>query len=308
MYAKILAYLSLMLSLALAAPASAASSSESFDSAGVPVHYVDMGGDGAPVVLIHSFLSSSQMWLNAGFAPDDDLRFIALDLRGHGESGAPEGADAYGTQMVDDVVRLLDHLDIDAAHVAGYSIGAEIALKLATEHPERVRSLVVGGSGWSDPEKAGQVYAQAGMGLANSPTIRDLVMAGMPPELPEDQRDFLFGAMERHGIDLDFDGTAALAGVAGSMDEILGVDEAEVAALGVPVLGIVNENDSERPGLERLQGVVPDYRLVLIPAGPTGDASFDHLGTTTDPAFRDIIVGFLEMQPVGMAATSLASP
>jgi pimeloyl-ACP methyl ester carboxylesterase len=169
-------------------------------------------------------------------------------------------------------------------------------LKIAAEHPELVRSLVVAGSGWSDPAKEGEVYSQVAMGLANSPTIRDLVLAGMPPEIPEEQRDFLFGAMEHHGIDLDYGGTAGLAGVAGSMGEILDLTEEDVAAIGVPVLGIVNENDSERPGLERLKGVAPDYRLVLVPAGPTGDASFDHLGTTTDPAFHDSILGFLALQ------------
>jgi pimeloyl-ACP methyl ester carboxylesterase len=278
------------------APLPAAAQEDTFDSAGVPIHFLDMGGDGEPVVLIHSFLSSSEMWTNAGFEPSDEFRFIALDLRGHGGSGKPEDPEAYGTEMVEDVVRLLDHLGIDQAHLVGYSIGAEIALKLATEHPQRVRSLVAAGSGWSDPAKAADVYSQVAIGLANSPTIRDLILAGMPPDIPPEQLDFVFGAMEQHGIDLDYDGTAGLAGVAASMGQILGLTEAEVAAIDVPLLGIVSENDSERPALERLEGVVPDFRLVLIPAGPTGDPSLDHLGATHDPMFRDSIMEFLSEQ------------
>ena len=80
---------SLAFALALAAPlAVTAQEEDTFDSDGVPIAYTDMGGDGEPVVLIHSFLSSSDMWTNAGFEPSEDFRYIALDLRGHGDSGS----------------------------------------------------------------------------------------------------------------------------------------------------------------------------------------------------------------------------
>lgn len=55
----------LMLTLSLVAPLAAVAQEDTFNSAGVPIHFVDMGGDGEPVVLIHSFLSSSEMWTNA---------------------------------------------------------------------------------------------------------------------------------------------------------------------------------------------------------------------------------------------------
>ena len=288
---------SLAFALALAAPlAVTAQEEDTFDSNGVPIAYTDMGGNGEPVVLIHSFLSSSDMWTNAGFEPSEDFRYIALDLRGHGDSGKPEDPDAYGLEVVEDVVRLLDHLEIEDAHVAGYSIGAEVALRLAAEHPERLRSLVVAGSGWSDPAKEGEIYAGVAMGLAASPTVRDMVMAGMPADMPQEQLDFLSGSMEAHGIDLDYDGTAGLAGVAGSMGDILGLTEEDMASIEVPVLGVVSENDDERPNIERMEGVVPDFELVLVPAGPTGDPWLDHLGAILDPTFRESIVEFLSAQ------------
>jgi pimeloyl-ACP methyl ester carboxylesterase len=285
---------SLTLALALAAPLAVVAQDEAtFDSSGVPIAYTDRGGDGEPVVLIHSFLSSSDMWTKAGFEPSEDFRYIALDLRGHGDSGKPEDPEAYGMEIVEDVVRLLDHLGIEEAHVAGYSIGAEIALRLAAEHPERLRSLVVAGSGWSDPAKEGEIYSGVAMGLAASPTVRDLVMAGMSGDIPQEQLDFLFGSMEAHGIDLDYDGTAGLAGVAGSMGDILGLTDEDMAGIEVPVLGVVSENDSERPNVERMDGVVPDFELVLVPAGPTGDPWLDHLGAVLDPTFHESIVEFL---------------
>lgn len=287
--------LSLPLALSLLAPATALAEDTSFDSDGVPIHYLDMGGDGAPVVLIHSFTSSSDMWTKAGFEPSDDLRFIALDVRGHGRSGKPEDPAAYGVEMVEDVVRLMDHLELDDAHVAGYSMGAEIALKLATEHPERVRSLVTGGSGWS-PAEAYEVYQFASMGLESAATFGESVTAMMPPEVTEEAMAFLLDSMEQHGIETDNEDTAALAHVARSMNEIIDLPEEALAAIEVPVLGIASENDSELPNIARMDGVVPDFSLVLIPAGPTGDPSLDHLGATLDPLFEASIIEFLSEQ------------
>lgn len=284
--------LSITIPFLLLVPMAASATEDAFDSAGVPIHYTDMGGDGEPVVLVHSFTSSSDMWVKAGFEPSDDFRFIALDVRGHGQSGQPAGDDAYGAEMAEDVVRLMDHLDIDDAHLAGYSMGAEIALKVATEHPDRVSSLVVGGSGWS-PAEAYAVYGFAAMGLEEAGTLGESITAMMPPEVPAEQIDFLLGAMEQHGIDPDYAGTAGLAAVGRTMNEIIPLTEAAVASIDVPVLGIASENDAELANIERLGGVVEDFELVLIPAGPTGDPSLDHLGATQDPLFHASVVDFL---------------
>ena len=63
-------------------------------------------------------------------------RVIALDNRGHGKSDKPYDPAQYGLELVDDVVRLMDHLGIAKAHVVGYSLGGFITLKLALRHPE----------------------------------------------------------------------------------------------------------------------------------------------------------------------------
>ena len=70
-----------------------------------------------------------------------DYRAIAIDLRGHGKSGKPHDPKAYGDEMARDVVRLLDHLKIQRAHVLGYSLGAMIAGRFATMNPERLISV-----------------------------------------------------------------------------------------------------------------------------------------------------------------------
>jgi pimeloyl-ACP methyl ester carboxylesterase len=124
--------------------------SQSFDSKGIKIHYT-VEGKGEPVVLIHGLHSSSQLnWRLPGTIKllAESYQVIALDLRGHGRSGKPEKESDYGVEMAEDIVRLLDHLKIEKARVVGYSMGGMIAMKLAVDHPERAKSLVLGGMGW----------------------------------------------------------------------------------------------------------------------------------------------------------------
>lgn len=108
-------------------------------------------GTGEPVLLLHGLYSNSRRaWELPGTVQmlAADYQVITIDLPGHGQSDKPEDADAYGTQMVDDVVKLLDHLKIKKAHVVGYSMGGMITMKLLATHPDHVSSAVVGGMGW----------------------------------------------------------------------------------------------------------------------------------------------------------------
>jgi alpha/beta hydrolase fold len=123
---------------------------QTFDSNGVKIQYT-VEGKGEPVILIHGLYSSAQMnWRLPGTIKTlaESHQVVALDLRGHGHSGKPEKESDYGVEMVEDVVRLMDHLRIDKARVVGYSMGGIIAMKLVVDHPERVRSMVLGGMGW----------------------------------------------------------------------------------------------------------------------------------------------------------------
>ena len=123
---------------------------DTFDSAGVPIAYL-VAGKGEPLVLIHGLYSSAGInWQLPGTVKllAERYQVIALDLRGHGRSGKPEDEDAYGVQLMEDVVRLMDHLKIEKAHIVGYSLGGMIALKLVAEHPDRVLSCALGGMGW----------------------------------------------------------------------------------------------------------------------------------------------------------------
>jgi pimeloyl-ACP methyl ester carboxylesterase len=123
---------------------------QTFDSGGVKIWY-SIKGKGEPVVLIHGWLSSSGV--NWGLPGTTSLlaknfQVIALDVRGHGQSDKPTKAEAYGPELVEDVVRLLDHLKIRKAHLVGYSMGGIIAANFMARHPDRVLSGTLGGMGW----------------------------------------------------------------------------------------------------------------------------------------------------------------
>ena len=70
-------------------------------------------------------------------------------------------------KMVEDIVRLMDHLHIAKAHVAGYSMGGMIAMKLLTTHPERVSSAVLGGMGWLKEGSPLQKFWEVANGRGN---------------------------------------------------------------------------------------------------------------------------------------------
>lgn len=132
------------------APTDGASAEGFIDAGGVRLRFTDEG-TGTPVVFLHGFAESFQAgWVESGVATavqSAGFRFIAFDQRGLGGSEKPQLQSFYGIQMVRDVIRLMDHLEIRQAHVVGYSMGAAVALKLLTQHPDRVLSATLSGYG-----------------------------------------------------------------------------------------------------------------------------------------------------------------
>ena len=105
-------FATLFISLALILTGALFSRAEEFMSGGVKIHYT-IAGAGDPVILIHGLYSSGAMnWGLPGITAElaKHHQVIVLDCRGHGQSGKPEAEGVYGTNMVEDVVRLMDHL------------------------------------------------------------------------------------------------------------------------------------------------------------------------------------------------------
>jgi pimeloyl-ACP methyl ester carboxylesterase len=130
-----------------------------FDSAGVPIHYT-VEGQGEPLILVHGLGANADLnWRRPGITRmlARDFKVVAFDLRGHGLSGQPTRQDEYGIKMADDIARLMDHLKIPKAHVAGYSLGGFIVLKLLAAHPDRICSAAICAAGWKDPDDSSPI-------------------------------------------------------------------------------------------------------------------------------------------------------
>lgn len=143
-----LSLLTVPLLLSFAAPA-LAQTDDVFDSNGTKIRYVTEG-TGEAIVLVHGWMSDSSFW-GRDLRGETKLKglpgfqVIAIDCRGHGESDKPHEVDKYGVEMAADVVRLLDHLKVEKAHLVGYSSGAFLVGKVAAMQPERVLSIVYAG-------------------------------------------------------------------------------------------------------------------------------------------------------------------
>ncbi len=243
-----------------------------FSSAGTGIAFRDEG-EGRPVLLIHGFASSSKVnWVNPGWLvalTGAGYRAIALDNRGHGESDKPHDIAAYAIPtMAADAMRLLDHLRIETADVIGYSMGARIAVALTILHPERVRSLVLGGVGDSlvTGMRNGEAIAAA-LEAPDASSISDEAALGF--------RRFA----DRNGSDRVALAACARALVTPAMPE-------RIAEIAQPVLLVNGAEDAiaGRPTMltERLRR----GKLLEIPRR-------DHMTTVGDKAFKAAALDFL---------------
>ncbi len=92
----------------------------------------------APVVLLHGYCGSRQYWDAVVPLLSAEYDVVVPDLRGHGESPAPEQQIYSMEQLADDTVALLDRLGIAQAYVIGHSLGGYATLALAERHPDRL--------------------------------------------------------------------------------------------------------------------------------------------------------------------------
>jgi len=116
--------------------------------------YHEIHGQGEPLVLMHGFFATGQMW--EPFIEEFSQHFLLIipDLRGHGRSSNPNPAEIYSTrQAAQDVFSMLDHLEITHFKAIGVSLGALILLHMSTQHPERVDAQVVIGGANYFPDK-----------------------------------------------------------------------------------------------------------------------------------------------------------
>ncbi|WP_045746277.1 alpha/beta fold hydrolase [Actinoplanes rectilineatus] len=243
---------------------------------GVEISYRSWDGDpGLPLVLLHhGFIANGHTnWVQPGVV--DALtaagrRVVAVDARGHGESGKPHDPAFYGeSRMAQDVITLLDLLGEPAVDLAGYSMGAIVALLSAT-WDTRIRRLVVGGVGAGVVELGGlDTRVIGGDALRQALTAED-------PATITDPRAVGF----RTFIDAVGGDRVALAAQAASVH----AEPIPLDAITVPSLVLAGRSDPLATRPELLAKAIPGARLALIPG--------DHLGAVRRPEFITELVTF----------------
>jgi pimeloyl-ACP methyl ester carboxylesterase len=260
-------FLLIVFTVAIAGPlrAQPAAVEDKFFSAnGVRIRYVE-AGRGDAVVLVHGFSSSLDgTWRQNGVfdALARDFHVVALDCRGHGKSDKPHDAASYGIQMVEDVARLLDHLDIRKAHIVGYSMGGAITGKFIATHPDRVLTAVFGGSsprlGWTaQNERDSNELAES---LEQGKGMRPLILRLAPPNEPKPSDEAIEQASR---ASLGRNDALALAAVQrGNKDQV--VTLAEVRALPMPLLAVIGSADPIKAGVDAFKRIKPELKVVVI--------------------------------------------
>jgi len=103
-----------------------------------------MCGSGQPMLLLHGFSGSGQNWAEIAEALQDKYLVIMPDLLGQGRSESPPSPTRYQIDFAtQDLIALLQSLNIDKVHLLGYSMGGRLALALALEYPEPIKTLTL---------------------------------------------------------------------------------------------------------------------------------------------------------------------
>ena len=104
--------------------------------------YVEVAGQGQPILLIHGWALDHRMFTPQVEALSDRFSVITFDRRGFGKSEAPPDL----RLELDDIDRILDAVGVPSVHLLGMSQGGRIALRYAATRPQRIRSLLLQGA------------------------------------------------------------------------------------------------------------------------------------------------------------------
>jgi 3-oxoadipate enol-lactonase len=263
----------------------------SFTSRGLQLAYGDAGA-GLPLLLLHAFPLSGEMWAPQVEALAGDARVVVPDLCGFGGSEAipPELSPESACEMSDlaaDAVALLDHLEIDRAVVAGLSMGGYAALALCEAAPERLRGLVLADtrSGADSEEgRQGRLDVARRVLKEGAGFLAETLPAKLLGRTTRAERPEVVARVERMIRDAPPAGVAAAQrGMARRPDRT-----AVLERITVPVLVVVGEEDELTPPEEsrNLQRRIAGAELVTIPEA-------GHLSSLERPdAFSEALGGF----------------
>jgi pimeloyl-ACP methyl ester carboxylesterase len=234
-------------------------------------------GEGPPVVLVHGFGSSAhQNWKSTGWygsLAEAGYCVLAMDCRGHGESGKPHDPESYGhDRMSEDIAQVMSAAGVQSAPLIGYSMGGFLALRLAAHRPERISCIALGGVG---------EYYLRGRRIADEASRNSLADALLAPD-----KSHLTGRarMFREFADQPGKDRLALAACMRAMSQ--GLDPDILATIVQPVLVVCGDLDDVAGAPGPLAAAFPQGEAVTI-------AGRDHMSAVGEPRTRQAVVEFL---------------
>ena len=257
----------------------------------VRLHY-DETGQGTPVLLVHEFAGDHRSWEPQMRELGKRYRCIAYAARGYTPSDVPADKAAYTYQHVmRDCVAVLDHLKIEQAHIVGLSMGGYTTLQVALNYPNRVRSMVLAGTGSGSERAYTELFHQNSQDLAlvfereGSAAVAKTYGNG-PSRVPFAIKDARgFAEFSRMLAEHDAQGSANTSrGFQGARPSLYDF-ESGIRALKIPALIVVGDEDERciEPSLF-LKGTISASGLVMFPK--TG-----HVVNLEEPDLFNQVVG-----------------
>jgi lipase len=132
------------------------------------------GGNAGTIALVHGLSGTSRWWLRVIDHLPQEVGIVALDVRGRG--GSVDSPPPYDLNTIaDDIVRALNHFEVDQATVAGYSMGAWVAAIFGTRHADRAERVVLVDGGLPIPHDPG-ADSDSVIGAVVGPSLARLAM------------------------------------------------------------------------------------------------------------------------------------
>ncbi len=247
-------------------------------------------GPGPAVVLLHGFPLSRAMWAEQIPSLGAIYRVIAPDLRGHGDSPAPEGVYTIDA-MADDVIETLDRLAIPKPIVlGGLSLGGYVALSIVLRYPERVRALLLmdtqAGADSTEAAAGREVTAQTVLEANSAAPIVDTMVGRLFSPVFREQRPEKVEPLRTVMLQTTPRGIAGvLRGMAKRPDR-----RGDLGKIAVPTLVLVGSDDVITPPAvaKSLAEAIPGAQLEVIP-----DAG--HMAPYENPSVANgVILRFLQ--------------
>ena len=200
---------------------------------GLAVHYYEWPGPKPNLVLLHPSSGYGRMWDGTASALGARFHVYALDQRGHGRSGKPDG-DYSAEEYALDLHLFFDQVGIDRAFIAGQSLGGRVGMVFAAAHPDRIQGLgLVGGPHVSNffpstPEVVKVLNASHRMLESETEfPSRDAALAYLRTSRPRDRESALQHRLEHNfvpttggGVAVRYDKVRVALGLAHMADDL----------------------------------------------------------------------------------------